>query len=270
MQLEDTRPRLSCSQIARRIDGEVGSSVVVLCPGGCTRQAVYGTTIYADDSSICAGAVHSGAISAAKGGAVEIHFMPGQESYGGTEQNGITSLHWGSWARSVAFTVPGQPPPRIDGNGQPVDRFDDGATAARAGISSRESEVPIPSPRNPSGGNQATVSTGRNALPSAQELPGQINCQLRGQELPGDAGKQTTVYCPPGCGRATAWGTDLYSDDSSICTAAIHAGVITAADGGLVRVTIENGGRNFAASVRNGITTSRWRSWPRGFSVHAP
>ena len=32
-------------------------------------------------------------------------------------------------------------------------------------------------------------------------------------------------YCPSDCGSASIFGTHRYSDDSSICTAAIHAGV---------------------------------------------
>lgn len=277
----DDRPRLSCSQIARRISGEPGSSVVVFCPGGCTRQTVWGSTVYADDSSICAAAVHSGAISAAKGGAVELHFLPGQDSYQGSEQNGITSLNWGPWRRSIAFSAPGQEPQlRVDDASTPTE--EDTAVApmrARAMMESRSSSPstppqptasPRPDARAPRGGNQVIVTTDRNALPTALEVPGQINCQMRGQELPGEPGTETTVYCPAGCGRATAWGTDLYADDSSICTAAIHAGVILAERGGLVRVTIEAGGRDFAASSRNGVTTSRWRSWPRAFRVHTP
>ncbi|WP_346729629.1 LCCL domain-containing protein [Corallococcus exiguus] len=36
------------------------------------------------------------------------------------------------------------------------------------------------------------------------------------------------------------WGTDLYTDDSSVCVAAVHAGAITTA-GGTVVVTISRG-----------------------------
>lgn len=282
----EARPRLSCSQIARRISGEPGSSVVVFCPGGCTRQTVWGSTVYADDSSICAAAVHSGAISGAKGGAVELHFLPGQESYQGSEQNGITSLNWGPWRRSVAFSAPGQEPPSLNRAGE-ADAADAAVNADAAAMPMRSrammepqtaSAVPTTAPIAPSradaraaqSGNQVIATTDRNALPTALEVPGQINCQMRGQELPGEPGTETTVYCPAGCGRATAWGTDLYADDSSLCTAAIHAGVIAADRGGLVRVTIEAGGRDFAASSRNGVTTSRWRSWPRAFRVHTP
>ena len=40
---------------------------------------------------------------------------------------------------------------------------------------------------------------------------------------------------------ATIYGTDVYTDDSSVCTAAVHDGKITIADGGTVTVEIRPG-----------------------------
>ncbi|XP_068508263.1 secretory phospholipase A2 receptor isoform X2 [Syngnathus scovelli] len=45
-----------------------------------------------------------------------------------------------------------------------------------------------------------------------------------------------TVLCPPGCGKAPhiVYGTSIYNQDSNICTAAIHAGIIRNEIGGAV------------------------------------
>ena len=50
------------------------------------------------------------------------------------------------------------------------------------------------------------------------------------------------VYTCPFYGVAgSIWGTDVYTDDSSVCTAAVHAGLITLAGGGTVTIEIRPG-----------------------------
>lgn len=72
------------------------------------------------------------------------------------------------------------------------------------------------------------------------------------------------VYdCPANCAAdaGAVWGTDIYTSDSSVCAAAIHAGVITDADGGLVIVRYEPGLESYASTTRNGITTEEYGAW---------
>src|SRR5436189_4857673 len=52
----------------------------------------------------------------------------------------------------------------------------------------------------------------------------------------GKPGSRFDFICP-GRGRLDQiWGTTIYTDDSSVCTAAVHQGLITVADGGTVTV----------------------------------
>jgi hypothetical protein len=122
----------------------------------------------------------------------------------------------------------------------------------------------------PSTANGVTTSSwgswGRSFTVAATGGVSTISCAMNAQGVPAD----TTVVCPPGCGTSTAWGEDVYSDDSSICTAAIHAGVIQAATGGPVHVTIAPGQSAYPATSRNGVTTSSWGAWGRSFHVAAP
>lgn len=96
---------------------------------------------------------------------------------------------------------------------------------------------------------------------SAQQV---ITCSTNAQSLSGDPGTELTVTCPPGCTSASVWGTGTYSDDSGVCTAAIHAGALTSA-GGTVRIRIAPGESSYPASTANGVTTSTWGSWGRSF-----
>src|SRR5690606_3844651 len=64
------------------------------CPANCadTEYEVWGSEIYTLDSSLCAAAIHAGAISNADGGTVLTTWLSGQEAYAGTEQNGISTM----------------------------------------------------------------------------------------------------------------------------------------------------------------------------------
>jgi hypothetical protein len=73
--------------------------------------------------------------------------------------------------------------------------------------------------------------------------------------------------CPAGCASNYdgIWGTDIYTNDSDICGAAIHAGVITDA-GGTFYLTNQPGQDSYTGSTRNGITTYPWGSYGASFS----
>ena len=61
--------------------------------------------------------------------------------------------------------------------------------------------------------------------------------------------------CPAeAMGRGSLWGTDVYTADSSICQAALHAGALTRL-GGEVSVTGEPGRRSYAGTTRNGLSS---------------
>ncbi|MDX1992295.1 MAG: LCCL domain-containing protein [bacterium] len=79
------------------------------------------------------------------------------------------------------------------------------------------------------------------------------------------------VTCPADCDRdgGPVWGTDIYTSDSSICRAAIHAGVISA-EGGSVLFTPLPGQTAYEGSERNGVRSSPWGNWGRSFSVARP
>lgn len=68
------------------------------CPANCAEAGyeVWGSEIYTLDSNLCAAAIHAGAISD-EGGTVLTTWLPGQESYTATEQNGISTMEYDAW-----------------------------------------------------------------------------------------------------------------------------------------------------------------------------
>lgn len=83
----------------------------------------------------------------------------------------------------------------------------------------------------------------------------------------GTEGKRLTVVCPPGVQAGTVYGTDVYTDDSSICGAALHAGVIRAAEGGVVTIVTTKSQESYAGSARNGVTSRSYSRWNSSFTV---
>ena len=92
----------------------------------------------------------------------------------------------------------------------------------------------------------------------------------------GQIGQRFDYRCPPGGSARRIWGTDVYTDDSSICTAAVHAGVITSAAGGLVTIEMRPGQGSYTGSQRYGVQSGPYGAWSGSFSftvgedIHPP
>lgn len=99
--------------------------------------------------------------------------------------------------------------------------------------------------------------------------PGRID-GMTTLRLPEGYASPIAVICPPvGTYPQPLWGSDVYSDDSSICAAAAHAGVITLDAGGPVTVSPAGPQSSYSGSSRNGVTSQAYTSWPTSFRVSA-
>jgi hypothetical protein len=82
--------------------GEIGRRYAYVCPAGGSANAIWGTAVYSDDSSVCTAGVHAGSITLAEGGRVVIEMRPGQTNYPASNRNGVSSGEWGAWDGSFA------------------------------------------------------------------------------------------------------------------------------------------------------------------------
>jgi predicted small lipoprotein YifL len=64
-----------------------------------------------------------------------------------------------------------------------------------------------------------------------------------------------------GSSDSSVWGSDVYTDDSPIATAAVHAGLLEVGEGGTVTIRILPGLASYEGTTRNGITTLNYGSW---------
>lgn len=76
--------------------------------------------------------------------------------------------------------------------------------------------------------------------------------------LPAGQTRHSCICPPSGTAKpGPVWGTGPYTEDSDLCAAARHAGVIDAKGGTITALRIE-GLNSYSASARNGIQTSEW------------
>ncbi len=63
------------------------------------------------------------------------------------------------------------------------------------------------------------------------------------------------------------WGTDVYTTDSNLAMAAVHAGVLKAGETGVVRLKILASPPSFAGSFRNGVRTSPYGVYGGAYQI---
>ena len=113
-------------------------------------------------------------------------------------------------------------------------------------------------------GEASTVSTTSPAtvIPSTATW-GDWNTQAG--SFRGKNGQRFTFTFPAGAPTSRLWGTDLYTDDSSIATAAVHAGLITPQSGGTVTIEIRPAASSYKGSTRNGVVSKPYGSFGGSF-----
>jgi len=99
------------------------------------------------------------------------------------------------------------------------------------------------------------------AFGSSCRFPAQTTWATQALAYRGNNGLVLSFVCPPNGTAASIWGTDVYTDDSPVCTAAVHAGLISLAAGGTVAGAISAGQSSYVASTRNGITSGAYGTW---------
>lgn len=283
-----------CPENASDLAG-TGAAITCTCPeAGTAHQAVWGSGPYTADSSICAAALHAGAVSR-RGGTVALRILPGQPRYPGSTRNGVQSTNYGAYEASFQFDgvqVATGPQPCPDDMtayagsdekltcscpavGSPrgavwgTDTYTaDSAVCAAAlhagAVSRRGGEVTV---RMLAGRPRYPGST-RNGVQSIDYPEYNASYAFLGvssgpQICPDtmlsyeNSGETLTCVCTgEAVARGTAiWGSGPYTGDSNVCRAARHAGVVPVT-GGSVTVRMLPGEPRYVASSRNGVQST--------------
>ncbi|XP_075038363.1 cysteine-rich secretory protein LCCL domain-containing 1-like [Mixophyes fleayi] len=248
-----------CSTTSKHLSSDTTD---VYCPAGCMSKnlSVWGTDIYTEDTPVCLAAIHVG-IGSNGGGHVTVQKLPGQAKYLGSIKNGISSLSYTTSARSFLLfnttttttttaslttaesTTTTASPPTAGLTTSTAAATTDSLTAAPTFTTASSS---------PTNDNLAmTVNTQtETAMMNFVDI-GLITCDTYLDIV--DWGDPLRALCPEGCDTSQLiWGTDIYSSDSNICLAAIHAGAMPVT-GGYVTLKREPLQSTYLASYQNGI-----------------
>ena len=129
---------------------------------------------------------------------------------------------------------------------------------------------------NPGGGGHTSTSADNSntAPPSppttatGEGIP--TTWEANATSLNGKDGQTLTLQCSPGGTAHSVWGSDIYTADSSICTAGVHSGLINYERGGTVTIELRPGRPIYGCSERNGVTTSSYGPYQHSFVFKTP
>ena len=200
---------------------------------------LWGTDQYTHDSSVAAAAVHSGVLQLGETGVVKVTMLPGSSAYIGSQRNGITSHDWpNTMGGYVSFKIE-RAPPEIE-------------ALAKFAAHTRPAwnETRIVEPKSMVFGYPGLIdAVGLSSLRSYQGQSFLVR-------VTGTADPNVIV-----------WGSDVYTDDSSLAAAAVHTGALRPGETGTVRVTILPGQASYEGSEKNGITSHPWVNFGGSYSV---
>jgi hypothetical protein len=89
--------------------------------------------------------------------------------------------------------------------------------------------------------------------------------------LTGFRGKNDEVFYirVTGATDGEVWGSGVYTDDSNLAAAAVHAGLVKSGETAVVKVTILPGEGSYTGSTENDVTTQGYDQWDGSFKVEA-
>ena len=95
--------------------------------------------------------------------------------------------------------------------------------------------------------------------------PGAVTWDSSASRYRGVMDQAFELNCPASGRVGTVWGNNPYTDDSSICSAAVHAGLITTRGGGTVHIRMAPGQQAYTGATRNGVTSQTYGTWGSSF-----
>jgi len=126
-------------------------------------------------------------------------------------------------------------------------------------------------------GQQQYVGSTRNGIESVSTGPSAGSYRV--ETGPGTNARPTsianfrgrfgeTVTVPVmGTVKGTVWGVDLYTDDSTLGAAAVHAGILNDGEFGFVSVTILGGQARYPGATRFGVVSQEYAEWEGSFKL---
>lgn len=111
-----------------------------------------------------------------------------------------------------------------------------------------------------------TSGEGQEGTGAPDEEATDVDWAKNASEYRGEDGTRVAYLCPPDGELGSVWGSGPYTDDSSVCSAAVHAGLINPVEGGRVVIEIAPGAESYAGSEANDVSSQDYGSWEGSFT----
>jgi hypothetical protein len=128
-------------------------------------------------------------------------------------------------------------------------------------------------------GQAQYIGTKKNGIESSSygQAPGSYRIETgpgtasRPRSIADFRGRLGEVLIIPIVGSASGsvWGSEIYTDDSSVAAAAVHAGLLRPGEFGFVRVTLLGGEAQYQSSTKNGVASQAYGEWQGSFKLAA-
>jgi hypothetical protein len=139
---------------------------------------------------------------------------------------------------------------------------DDPANNTSQGAGDSGTETTDGSDTGDSGGDRGKAAT----RPTADYYDEGTDWSTTAEAYNDRIGDAVAFECPAGGTPATVWGSEPFTSDSSVCTAAVHAGWISLEDGGWVKIKMQAGVEAYQGSKQYGIETTDYGPYEWAFS----
>ena len=272
-----------------------------LCAGGDTSGSVWGSNPYTADSDVCTAATHAG-VNGPNGGVVRVVPTAGQDSYDGSEANGVATRDWGSYGTSFMFeaksTMAGDALAACEAF--PVGEaeyacscgpYDGTGSVWGSGPYTADSSICVAAIHagaiGPDGGNVLAMaadgmdsyeaSTANGVETRAWGSYGSsftINPKGPRMTMASDpsvaacsgfpSGAESVTCSCTGAEDGAVWGSSPYTADSDICAAARHAAILDGS-GGVVTAIGLRGLDSYLGSEFGGVVSRDWGSYSESF-----
>lgn len=99
----------------------------------------------------------------------------------------------------------------------------------------------------------------------AAEQPAPAPANLKGYES--QVGQSFTFLVTGNARAGSVWGSDIYTTDSALAAAAVHAGAVANGASAAIKVTMLPGQGSYTGTARNGVTTAAWGAYAVSYRV---
>lgn len=297
----NTDAYLTLNMLAGQAPLRPGVSLAILLEGQ-DGTPIVGTDDYTSDCNLDAAAVHAGVLRLGESGYVKIILGEGLDNYAGSNRNGVESFPYGKTKMSLRFEkLPFHfeklPSSRSgDSLRSPTSRGEATGGSGEHGSPTGAHRPDLPpgavpgsmgepaGPVNPVGGTpEATGRIGDFELELesdrranlGRQLSPRVNWQVERFNLPNAFSLgQLRPYQGlalrikvTGKKDGPVWGSNAYTDDSSLNSAALHSRLVNAGETAEIVAIIRPGMKSYGGSYSNGIATNNFGPYPGSFQL---